>query len=155
MEEDTGSRTGRRILVGCGVLFVVVTLLLGTLLVYIVSTASGEGSATIRISGTEGVTFEGHYETDYPAHQTTNAEGRTEYREYYAEGQIGSTPTEYEAPIETGWLSGAGNYAEAFIRKREPSDGTLKVELLVDGRLVDEDETTGTDYVIVNCYGCR
>src|SRR5918997_1587591 len=82
------------------------------------------GSLVLRISGTPGVEFSGDYATPQGSRNFS--------------GTLGSTPTDYE-------LGGEGiagvNVVSANVQK-QGTYGTLKVEILEDGRVVQSAQTT-------------
>ena len=82
------------------------------------------GEVVVRVSGTEGITYEGNY-------------GPLTQRPQIVEGEIlGDEPTDYEVEIEddSGGLT-------ANFRKTQPGAGGLKVGILADGETVVESTT--------------
>jgi hypothetical protein len=88
----------------------------------------------IRVSGTQGTSYTGAY-------------GLFE-RAQRVDGTLGAGPTDYE--VEVG---GDSNAVRAVFRKTEPGDeGTLKVQILADGEVVDEDETSADLGVVTSSW---
>ena len=92
------------------------------------------GSLVLRISGTPGVGFSGNY---------TTPEGSQNFS-----GTLGAAPTDYE-------LGGEGiagfNVVTANVQAQETS-GTLKVEILKNGRVVQSAETSATNNTVSVTY---
>ncbi len=82
------------------------------------------GSLVLRISGTPGVEFSGNY---------TTPQGSQNFS-----GTLGSTPTDYNLGDEG--LAGM-NVISANVQKQD-TYGTLKVEILENGRVVQSAQTT-------------
>ena len=79
---------------------------------------------TVRITGTEGLSFAGRIGT---------AQDRRRVQ--------GSVPEEFEVPFE-------GAAVTAVVRKQEPGGGTLRVEVVRDGRVVASRETSTSTGVV-------
>ncbi len=79
----------------------------------------------VRLSGTPGTGFSGVYRGP--------VEGRTT-----VEGTLGANPTDYEAKVEDGTSGGVS----AAFEKTGSDAGTLKLEILADGEVVAERETS-------------
>ena len=92
------------------------------------------GSLVLRISGTPGVGFSGNY---------TTPEGSQNFS-----GTLGTTPTEYN-------LGGEGiagvNVVTANVQAQETS-GTLKVEILKNGQVVQSAQTSATNNTVSVTY---
>ncbi len=92
------------------------------------------GSLVLRISGTPGVEFSGDYMTPQGSQNFS--------------GTLGSTPTDYE-------LGGEGiagvNVVSANVQKQE-TYGTLKVEILENGRVVQSAQTTAANSPVSVTY---
>jgi hypothetical protein len=93
-----------------------------------------EGSLVLRISGTSGVEFSGDY---------TTPEGSQSFS-----GTLGATPTDYE-------LGGEGvgglNIVTVNVQK-QGTYGTLRVEILKNGQVVQSAETTATNNTVSLTY---
>jgi hypothetical protein len=91
-------------------------------------------SLVLRISGTPGVQFSGNY---------TTPKGSQNFS-----GTLGTTPTDYE-------LGGEGvvgfNVITANVQK-QGMGGTLKVEILEDGQVVQSAETNATNTAVSVTY---
>ena len=91
-------------------------------------------SLVLRISGTPGVQFSGNY---------TTPQGSQNFS-----GTLGTTPTEYE-------LGGEGiaglNVVTANVQK-QGTYGTLKVEILKNGQVVQSGETDATNNTVSVAY---
>jgi hypothetical protein len=91
-------------------------------------------SLVLRISGTPGVQFSGNY---------TTPEGSKSFS-----GTVGTTPTDYK-------LAGAGvaglNLVTANVQK-QGTYGTLKVEILKNGQVVQSGETDATNNSVSVTY---
>ena len=99
------------------------------------ATAGGAtGSLVLRISGTPGVGFSGNY---------TTPEGSQNFS-----GTLGAAPTDYE-------LGGEGiagfNVVTVNVQKQGTS-GTLKVEILENGQVVQSAETSATNNTVSVTY---
>ncbi len=92
------------------------------------------GSLVLRISGTPGVEFSGNYTTPQGSQNLS--------------GTLGTTPTDYE-------LGGKGvaglNVLTANVRK-QGTNGTLKVEILKNGQLVQSRETNAANNTVSVTY---
>ncbi len=92
------------------------------------------GSLVLRISGTPGVEFSGNY---------TTPQGSQNFS-----GTLGTTPTDYD-------LGGEGiaglNVVTANVQK-QGTTGTLKVEILKNGQVVQSAETTATNNAVSVTY---
>lgn len=93
------------------------------------TTAQATGEATdkvlIRVSGTQGIPYTGAYGLFEKAQR--------------ADGTLGAEPTEYELDVGDD----GSPAVSAVFRKTQPADeGTLKVEIVADGEVVAEDETS-------------
>ncbi len=93
-----------------------------------------EGSLVLRISGTPGVEFSGNY---------TTPQGSQNFS-----GTLGSTPTDYNLGGEA--LAGV-NVVTANVQK-QGTYGTLKVEILENGQVVQSAETTATNNTVSLTY---
>ncbi len=144
----SGNRRGgldRRILLGLIALAILAAVLLLAFL--LLSNGQGGGdegeqtnepppeaatSAIVRISGTEGLAFTGNY-------------GVVEEGLESVEGRLGATPTDYEVPINNGPV----NFdAISAVFEKQGAEGDLKVEILVDGEVVDSGETDAENGVV-------
>ncbi len=87
-------------------------------------------SLVLRISGTPGVRFSGNYTTPQGSQNVS--------------GTLGTTPTDYE-------LAGEGvaglNVVSANVQKQETT-GTLKVEILKNGQVVQSAETNAANNAV-------
>ncbi len=97
--------------------------------------AGGEaGSLVLRISGTPGVEFSGNYATPK--------------RSQSFRGTLGTTPTDYN-------LGGEGiasfNVVTANVQ-RQGASGTLKVEILKNGRVIQSAETNAANNTVSVTY---
>src|ERR671910_2612459 len=91
-------------------------------------------SVVLRISGTPGVQFSGNY---------TTAQGSQDIS-----GTLGTTPTEYK-------LGGEGVAGMSVLTanvQKQGTYGTLKVELLKDGQVVQSAETNATKNTVSVTY---
>lgn len=92
-------------------------------------------SVVLRISGTPGVKFSGNYTTPNGSQNLS--------------GTLGRTPTDYE-------LGGKGvagvNVVTANVQKRGGANGTLKVEILKNGQVVQSRETNATNNSVSVTY---
>lgn len=97
---------------------------------------SGEspGSLMVRISGTPGTEFSGNY---------TTPQGSQNFN-----GTLGATPTEFELGDEG--VAGL-NLVTVNIQKQEVG-GTLKVEILKNGQVVQSAETNATNNTVSLTY---
>ncbi len=88
---------------------------------------AGEETIIVRVSGTQGVRYSGTY-------------GRVGNSRSVS-GVLGAEPVDY--PIE-GVKTGAFDYdyVDAFFSKDNARPGTIRVELIRDGRVVNESETS-------------
>ena len=91
-------------------------------------------SLVLRISGTPGVQFSGNYTTPQGSQNIS--------------GTLGTTPTDYE-------LGGEGvaglNVVTANVQKQETT-GTLKVEIIENGQVVQSGETNATNNTVSLTY---
>ena len=79
----------------------------------------------VRVSGTQGTAYSGAYGTFAGAQASDEV--------------LGAGPTDYE--VEVG--SSSSELVTAVFRKTQPTDeGTLKVEILADGEVVAQDQTS-------------
>jgi hypothetical protein len=137
----------RSLVAALGFISVLATLIIvGVLMVNSLGGSLGGGSASdtpsggatnslvLRISGTPGVQFSGNY---------TTPKGSQDFS-----GTLGTTPTDYK-------LGGAGvgglNLVTANVQK-QVTYGTLKVEILRDGQVVQSGETNATNYMVSVTY---
>jgi hypothetical protein len=99
-----------------------------------ISSEGGKNSVVLRISGTPGLQFSGNY---------TTPQGTQNFS-----GTLGTTPTDYK-------LGGAGvaglNLVTANVQKQGTS-GTLKVEILKNGQVVQSGETDATNNAVGVTY---
>ena len=79
-------------------------------------------SATVRVAGTEGLSFVGNVGSGQELRQVK-----------------GTTPEEYELPLKPG-----AEIVTASIRKQQPQDGDIKVEVLREGQVVTSEESSGS-----------
>ena len=87
-------------------------------------TGEALGNVVVRVSGTQGVGYEGTYNT------------REEIRT--VDGTVGTEPTDYDANVE-----GVEDATlTAVFRKTQPGGGTLKVGILSDDQVVAESATS-------------
>jgi hypothetical protein len=95
--------------------------------------ASSNAVVVIRVSGTQGTSYTGAYG---PFEQAQRVDGI-----------LGAGPTDYEVEV------GSSNGVRAVFRKTEPGDeGTLRVQILADGAVVDEDETSADLGVVTSSW---
>jgi hypothetical protein len=95
-----------------------------------------DSSVLIRVSGTQGVVFSGNYGSLRGGTKTVD-------------GVLEDRPREYAVPIKSGPFD--YDSAHASFAKRGLSKGTLKVEILANGWVVKEQETSaGRGSVSVN-----
>jgi hypothetical protein len=87
-------------------------------------TGKAQGNVVVRVSGTQGVGYEGTYNT------------REEIQT--VDGTVGTEPTDYDANVEG--LEDAT--LTAVFRKTEPGGGTLKVGILSDDQVIAESATS-------------
>lgn len=137
----------RSLAVALGFISVLATLVIvGVLMVNSLGGSLGGGSAgeipsegatnsvVLRISGTPGLQFSGNY---------TTPQGTQNFS-----GTLGTTPTDYE-------LGGAGvaglNLVTANVQKHG-TYGTLKVEILTNGQVVQSGETDATNNTVSVTY---
>jgi hypothetical protein len=137
----------RSLAVALGFISVLATLVIvGVLMVNSLGGSLGGGSAgeipsevatnsfVLRISGTPGLQFSGNY---------TTPQGTQNFS-----GTLGTTPTDYE-------LGGAGvaglNLVTANVQKHG-TYGTLKVEILTNGQVVQSGETDATNNSVSVTY---
>lgn len=91
------------------------------------TTADGQGelgTVTVRVTGTEGLAFTGRVGS---ARNLRSVED--------------SVPQEYELPF-------GGSAVTATVRKQEPGPGTLEVEVIREGEVVDSRESTAATGVV-------
>ena len=96
--------------------------------------AGGAGSLVLRISGTPGVQFTGDY---------TTPQGTQNFS-----GTLGTTPTDYEVRGEG--IAGL-NVVTVNVQK-QGMGGTLKVEILQNGQVVQSAETDATNNAVSLTY---
>ena len=84
----------------------------------------------VRVSGTEGTAYQGSY-------------GSTEGLQS-AEDTVGAEPTDYQVD-----LRGASDVATATFAKTQSGDQTLRVQIVADGEVVADSQTT-SDFGVVN-----
>jgi hypothetical protein len=92
------------------------------------------GSLVLRVSGTPGVQFSGNYTTPKGSQNIS--------------GTLGTTPTDYELGDKG---IGALNMVTANVQKLSTS-GTLKVEILDNGQVVQSAETNATNNAVSVTY---
>ena len=92
------------------------------------------GSLVVRISGTPGTEFSGNY---------TTPQGSQNFN-----GTLGATPTEYEL----GGEGVAGMNLVTVNVQQEGVGGTLKVEILRNGQVVQSAETNATNNTVSLTY---
>jgi hypothetical protein len=133
----------RSVVAALGFISVLATLIIvGVLMVNSLGASLGGGlggdtpsggatnSVVLRISGTPGVQFSGDY---------TTPEGSQEIS-----GTLGTTPTDYK-------LGGEGVASMTVVTanvQKQGTYGTLKVEILKDGQIVQSGATTATNNVV-------
>ena len=78
----------------------------------------------LRVSGTEGVEYEGTYSTREESHTV--------------EGIVGSEPTDYDANVKG---VDKANFVAVF-RKTQPSEGVLRGRLVADGQVIADSATS-------------
>ena len=91
-------------------------------------------SVVLRISGTPGVQFSGNYTTPQGSHDIS--------------GTLGTAPTDYK-------LGGEGVAGMSVVTanvQKQGTYGTLKVEILKDGQVVQSAETTATNNAVSVTY---
>ncbi len=127
---------GRGVLFGCGAM-----LALGIVIVVIIaviSAAMSEGGGggepaseniVVRVTGDEGIPFSGNY-GELDGSQSVQ----------------GTTPMEYEVPIDTGLASIDSLTA---VMQKEGAEGELTVQIVRDGKVVAERSTTA-EYGLVD-----
>ncbi len=93
-------------------------------------TGGDPGSLVLRISGTPGVEFSGNYTTPQGSQNIS--------------GTLGSTPTDYELG---GEAIGGVNVISVNVQK-QGTYGTLKVEALKNGQVIQSAETTATSNAV-------
>jgi hypothetical protein len=96
--------------------------------------AGGADSLVVRISGTPGLEFSGDYATPQGSQNIS--------------GTLGTTPTDYKLGDES--IAGV-NVVTANVRK-QGTYGTLKVEILENGRVVQSAETTAANSPVSVTY---
>ena len=87
-------------------------------------------SAVLRISGTQGVQFSGNYTTPQGSQDIS--------------GTLGADPTEYNL----GGQDVAGMSVLTANVQKQGTYGTLKVEILKDGQVIQSAETTATNNAV-------
>ncbi len=137
----------RALIAGLGVISVLATLVIVALLMVnslggsLAGGSAGDApsgrptdSVVLRISGTPGVQFSGNYTTPEGSHNFS--------------GTLGANPTDYE-------LGGEGvaglNVVTANVQRLGTS-GTLKVEILKNGQVVQSEETTPANDTVSVTY---
>jgi hypothetical protein len=93
-------------------------------------------SVVVRVSGSPGLSYSGNY-------GTTEGGGRS------VDGELGVSPDEYPVPVESGALD--FDMATAFFQKVD-AEGTLRVEIVVDGQVMKSQETTAQFGVVDMTY---
>ena len=91
-------------------------------------------SVVLRISGTPGVQFSGNYTTPQGSQDIS--------------GTLGTTPTEYKL----GGADVAGMSVVTVNVQKQETYGTLKVEILKDGQVVQSAETSATNNAVSVTY---
>lgn len=82
-------------------------------------------SVVVRVSGSPNLKYSGNY-------------GTTEGGGTSVDGELGVTPDEYQVPVESGTFD--FDMATAFFQKTG-AQGTLRVEIVVDGQVMKSQET--------------
>jgi hypothetical protein len=154
-EEDGVSR---RLLIVCGALLTLgVALSIGVFIGYIigregsVKTPVGEVSmdqpsstpAIVRVSGTQGIGHEGTIGTSSTGQKTID-------------GTLGTGFDDYELTLDTS--PGSTDIMRAEIGKRAPDNsqpGTLSVDLVADGQVVKEQESSSETGVVTLTYDAQ
>lgn len=94
------------------------------------------GSVVVRVSGSPNLKYSGNY-------GTTESGGTT------VDGGLGVAPDEYQVPVESGAFD--FDMVTAFFQKLG-GQGTLKVEIVVDGQVMKSQETTAQYGVVDMTY---
>ena len=134
----SGGGSGGKPRIPIGVLVGGGALILGMLLIAALLLHRGlaDSSVLIRVSGTQGVFFSGNY-------------GSLRGGSKSVEGVLGDSPREYAVPIKSGPFD--YDSVQASFAKRALSKGTLRVEIVANGWVVKEQETSaGRGSVSVN-----
>src|SRR5918998_3362215 len=133
----------RSLVAALGFITVLSTLIIvGVLMVHSMGASLGGGfagdtpsggatnSVVLRISGTPGVQFSGNYTTPQGSQDIS--------------GTLGAAPTDYKL----GGEGGAGVSVVTVNLQKQGTYGTLKVELLKDGQVVQSGETDATNNTV-------
>ena len=127
-------RIPRGVLIGGGGALILGMLLIAALL--LLQRELENSSVLIRVSGTQGVVFSGNY-------------GSLRGGSKSVEGVLGEGPTEYAVPIKSRPFD--YDSVQASFTKRGLRKGTLRVEIVANGWVVKEQETSaGRGSVAVN-----
>lgn len=148
----------RRLLIGCGALLALgVALLTGVLIGLIIGRESREGSVktpagevtvgpssstsvTVRVSGSKGIRYDGTI-------------GTSETGQKNIDGTLGTSPDDYELSLDSS--PGSTDVLTAEIGKHpleNSQPGTLTLELLVEGQVVREQESSSETGVVTLTY---
>ncbi len=95
--------------------------------------SSGPTSVTVKVSGTRGLTYSGHY-------GTADSGGSS------VDGKVGSGRNEYQVPLKNGALE--FDMVSAVFQKKD-AEGTLKVDIVADGKVAKQQESNA-QYGVVN-----
>ena len=146
----------RGILIGWGLLLALGVLILLAVLIGVVigrgssvKTPAGgvtvnepASTVTIRVSGTRGIQYQGSI-------------GTSETGQKSIDGTLGSEPDNYELPLNTSPLS-TDNVTATVGKRPRPAGGfqpgTLRLQLLVDGRVVKEQESSSETATVTLNY---
>lgn len=93
-------------------------------------------SVAVRVSGSPNLQYSGNY-------GTTEGGGRS------VDGELGVTPDEYQVPVESGAFD--FDMVTAFFQK-QGVEGTLRVEIIVNGQVVKSQETSAQYGVVDVTY---
>ncbi len=118
--------------IGAAVVLVALALFLGPLLMGRTSEKNNDVAVVVvRVSGTQGTPYAGEY-------------GPTDQEPQRVEGTLRAEPTDYEVKnVQGGFFdSGLKPVFVLFWKTRPADEGTLKVEILVDGVVSAENETS-------------
>jgi hypothetical protein len=150
----------RRILIGCSALLAVsFVLIIGVIIGVVIGRESRKGGSvktplgevtveqpstttvTLRVSGAQGIRYEGTI-------------GTSETGQRSIEGTLGTTPDDYELPLNMSPGSTDSVSAQVGRHPRDPSQpGTLKLGLLAeDGRVLKEQESSSDTGVVTFTY---
>ncbi len=120
-------RTSRRPwIIGCVVLAILTTVIIASLVIGQCASTLQPDDFTIRVSGTAGLQFNGSY-------GVTNSDGSST-----SQTVDGTVPTEYQV---TGTIV-------SVVFQKQTEAGTLKVQIIKDGEVVKEAETTAAYGVV-------